>query len=88
MTSTPSNSTSGAVRIGIAGGIGTVTFSHPKGNSLPGQLLHALADAVRARGLSAAVLTGEVKQSLRACIAKGSECDPLPPDEDCREATS
>ena len=50
MTSTPSNSTSGAVRIGIAGGIGTVTFSHPKGNSLPGQLLHALADAVRTLG--------------------------------------
>ena len=36
----------GDVSITIADGIGTVRFSHPKGNSLPGALLRRLAEAV------------------------------------------
>ena len=36
----------GDVSITISDGIGTVTFSHPKGNSLPGALLARLAEAI------------------------------------------
>ena len=36
----------GDVSVTIADGIGTVRFSHPKGNSLPGALLERLADAI------------------------------------------
>lgn len=30
----------------------------------------------------------DLLQAIRACVAKGKDCDPLPPDEECREATS
>ena len=36
----------GDVSITISDGIGTVSFSHPKGNSLPGALLTRLAEAI------------------------------------------
>jgi hypothetical protein len=34
------------------------------------------------------LMTAEVKRSLRICVEMGSQCDPLPPDEDCRQPTS
>lgn len=34
------------------------------------------------------VVTPEVRRAMQVCVGKGSDCDPLPPDEDCREATS
>lgn len=40
----------GSVRTAIADGIGTVEFSHPKGNSLPAKLLRELAAAIRQLG--------------------------------------
>lgn len=36
----------GQVRVTVADGIGTVEFSHPKGNSLPAKLLNELATAI------------------------------------------
>ena len=36
----------GDVSVAIADGIGTITFCHPKGNSLPGALLQRMADAL------------------------------------------
>jgi methylglutaconyl-CoA hydratase len=36
----------GDVKVGIANGIATVEFSHPKGNSLPAALLQRLADEI------------------------------------------
>ena len=36
----------GDVSVTIADGIGTITFGHPKSNSLPGVLLRRLADAI------------------------------------------
>jgi methylglutaconyl-CoA hydratase len=36
----------GDVTVTLADGIGTIRFSHPKGNSLPGALLRRLAEAV------------------------------------------
>jgi methylglutaconyl-CoA hydratase len=40
----------GHVAVQLADGIGTVEFSHPKGNSLPGALLRSLAAAITALG--------------------------------------
>ncbi|MEO7455517.1 MAG: enoyl-CoA hydratase/isomerase family protein [Gemmatimonadaceae bacterium] len=36
----------GDVSVTISDGIGTITFGHPKGNSLPGALLRRLAEAI------------------------------------------
>ena len=41
---------SGHVSLSIADGIATIDFGHPKGNSLPGELLRRLAEAVREAG--------------------------------------
>jgi methylglutaconyl-CoA hydratase len=43
-------SESGTVAVAVADGIGTVTFGHPKGNSLPGALLAELAARITALG--------------------------------------
>src|SRR4051812_1911500 len=40
----------GEVHVGIADGVATVRFSHPKGNSLPAALLRRLADEIRRVG--------------------------------------
>lgn len=40
----------GDVHVGIADGVATVRFSHPKGNSLPSALLTRLADEIRRLG--------------------------------------
>ena len=45
MTTTTSGVPEGSVRTSIADGVGTVEFSHPKGNSLPAKLLNELAAA-------------------------------------------
>ncbi len=34
------------------------------------------------------VIRAELLAALRACVEKGALCDPLPPDEECREAVS
>ncbi len=44
----------GAVSVETADGVATLTFSHPKGNSLPGSLLRSLTSAVEAAGADAA----------------------------------
>ena len=40
----------GHVKSAVANGVATVTFAHPKGNSLPGRLLMELAAAITAAG--------------------------------------
>jgi methylglutaconyl-CoA hydratase len=40
----------GEVRVGVADGVGTVEFHHPKGNSLPGSLLGRLASEIATLG--------------------------------------
>ena len=45
-----STSASGEVHVDVAGGVATVRFSHPKGNSLPAALLARLADEIRRLG--------------------------------------
>lgn len=34
------------------------------------------------------VIRAELMSAMKACVAKGAACDPLPPDEECREAVS
>lgn len=34
------------------------------------------------------VIRPALLQAMRECVAKGGECDPLPPDEECRESLS
>ena len=34
------------------------------------------------------IMRAELRAALRACVAKRADCDPLPPDEECRDATS
>jgi methylglutaconyl-CoA hydratase len=46
----PSETESGFVRSNVAEGVATITFFHPKGNSLPGKLLSKLAEAVTEAG--------------------------------------
>ena len=45
-----SSSAAGEVHVGIADGVATIRFSHPKGNSLPAALLRKLADEIRRVG--------------------------------------
>lgn len=45
-----SNSQSGTVSTQLVGGVATVSFHHPKGNSLPGSLLKKLAAEITAAG--------------------------------------
>ena len=42
----PTTTASGSVTTAIADGVATVSFHHPKGNSLPGAQLRRLADAI------------------------------------------
>ena len=34
------------------------------------------------------IVTAALRTAMKLCVAKGNDCDPLPPDEECREATS
>ena len=43
----------GSVRLDVANGIGTVTFQHPKKNSLPGELLRGIARTISEAGAHA-----------------------------------
>ena len=45
----------GTLTTAVADGIGTITFHHPKSNSLPGALLARLAESVTAFGEDPAV---------------------------------
>lgn len=50
MSKTDEATPEGSVAANIDGGVGTIEFSHPKGNSLPGALLCRLAETVTAVG--------------------------------------
>ena len=40
----------GSVTVQVADGVGSVTYGHPKGNSLPGSLLAELAARITSQG--------------------------------------
>ncbi len=53
-------------------GVGTITFSHPKGNSLPGSLLAQLADAVRKLGADSAARVIVLRSDGKGAFCAGA----------------
>ena len=68
---------SGEVRTERAGAIATISFYHPKGNSLPGTLLRALADAVDAAGADPSVTVVVLRSEGDGPFCAGASFDEL-----------
>lgn len=66
----------GTVTVAVADGIGTITFHHPKSNSLPGALLARLAESVTAFGQDPAVRVILLRSEGRA-FCGGASFDEL-----------
>ena len=60
-----------------ADGIGVIEFHHPKGNSLPGALLRALADAISAMGQDPAVRVIGLRSAGSGPFCAGASFDEL-----------
>ncbi|MBA3890049.1 MAG: enoyl-CoA hydratase/isomerase family protein [Gemmatimonadaceae bacterium] len=73
---------SGEVRTSTADGIATVSFYHPKGNSLPGALLRAIAGAVEAAGADATVRVIVLRSEGAGPFCAGASFDELMRIED------
>lgn len=67
----------GEVTIRTAGGIATVQFAHPKGNSLPGALLRRLTDAVDACGRDSAARVVVLRSGEPGPFCAGASFDEL-----------
>jgi len=75
----------GTVTTQVADGIGYIEFHHPKGNSLPGTLLRALADAVTALGNDPAVRVIGLRSAGTGPFCAGASFDELVTiDDDAR----
>ncbi len=78
MTSTTSGTPGvpeGSVRTSVADGIGTVEFSHPKGNSLPAKLLNELAAAITAVGADPAARVIVLRSGGSSTFCAGASFD-------------
>lgn len=75
MTTTTSGVPEGSVRTSIADGVGTVEFSHPKGNSLPAKLLNELAAAVTAVGADPAARVIVLRSAGQSTFCAGASFD-------------
>ncbi|MEP6617960.1 MAG: enoyl-CoA hydratase/isomerase family protein [bacterium] len=67
----------GDVSVTIADGIGTVRFSHPKGNSLPGALLQRLAEAIEWLGRDPAARVIVLRSEGTGPFCAGASFDEL-----------
>ena len=67
----------GDVSVTIADGIGTVRFSHPKGNSLPGALLQRLAEAIEWLGRDSAARVIVLRSEGAGAFCAGASFDEL-----------
>ena len=67
----------GHVRTSAASRVATISFYHPKGNSLPGALLKALADAVDAAGADPAVHVLVLRSEGTGPFCAGASFDEL-----------
>ena len=67
----------GDVAVTIADGIGTIRFSHPKGNSLPGALLRRLAEAVSWVGMDPAARVIVLRSDGAKAFCAGASFDEL-----------
>jgi methylglutaconyl-CoA hydratase len=78
MSNAPSNPASdGRVDLQVAEGVATVTFHHPKGNSLPGALLERLAASVRDASTNAAVRVIVLRSEGEGTFCAGASFDEL-----------
>jgi methylglutaconyl-CoA hydratase len=67
----------GQIAVTVDAGIGTIRFSHPKGNSLPGALLRALADTITAVGRHEAVRVMILRSDGNGPFCAGASFDEL-----------
>ena len=67
----------GRVTAAVADGIATVTFAHPKGNSLPGALLRRLAEAVAEQGRNAEARVVVLRSEGTGPFCAGASFDEL-----------
>ena len=67
----------GRVATAVADGIATVTFAHPKGNSLPGALLRRLAEAVAEQGRNAEARVVVLRSEGTGPFCAGASFDEL-----------
>jgi methylglutaconyl-CoA hydratase len=65
----------GRVQLSVADGIGTVEFSHPKGNSLPAKLLNELAAGITTLGADAAARVIVLKSAGSSTFCAGASFD-------------
>lgn len=73
----PTTDQDGGVTEAVAGGVGTVRFSHPKGNSLPGSLLRRIADSIAALGQDPAVRVIVLRSEGDGPFCAGASFDEL-----------
>jgi methylglutaconyl-CoA hydratase len=67
----------GSVSSSIANGIATITFGHPQSNSLPGEILRALANEIRSIGSSKEVRVIILKSIGDKTFCAGASFDEL-----------
>ncbi len=67
----------GSVESKLAGGIATIEFAHPKGNSLPGAVLRRLADAVTTAGARDDVAVIALRSAGEGPFCAGASFDEL-----------
>ncbi len=67
----------GYVKTTIEGGIGTVTFHHPKSNSLPGKLLREMAGAIGSTASDPAVRVIVLRSDGERAFCAGASFDEL-----------
>ncbi|MFM7596391.1 MAG: enoyl-CoA hydratase/isomerase family protein [Flavobacteriales bacterium] len=67
----------GSVNSSIKNGIATITFGHPQSNSLPGEILSALANEIRSVGASQEVRVIVLKSIGEKAFCAGASFDEL-----------
>lgn len=78
---------SGSVSASVADGIATVSFHHPKGNSLPGALLRDIAAAIDGAGAEAAARVVVLRSDGDGPFCAGASFDELTRIEDAGAGT-
>ncbi|MEO8562753.1 MAG: enoyl-CoA hydratase-related protein [bacterium] len=67
----------GDIAVSVAEGVGTITFSHPKSNALPGALLRRLAEAIASMGREPAARVIVVQSGGSGPFCAGASFDEL-----------
>lgn len=65
----------GSARVHVADGVGTIEFAHPKGNSLPAQLLNLLAKEITALGADPAARVIVLRSAGTGAFCAGASFD-------------